>query len=187
MSSAPDARRLLGVGDDADADAVRAARRRLAKAIHPDVQGGNADAMRALNEAADFVLEQIASASTTVEVRPQPATPPTGRRWRPVSGARLDHDVASFVIESLPVEAFEALLIVTSWIGEVVVDEPPYQLDVLLLDPLRCWCRLDLVPDAGASTVSVTIAALPDEPLPDIDDVRDLWVASLNHLGSGPC
>ncbi len=132
MSNPPDARRLLGVGDDADADDVRAARRRLAKAIHPDVQGGNADAMRALNEAADFVLDQIASASTTADVRPQPATPPPSRR-RPVSGARLDHDVASFVIESLPVEAFEALLIVTSWIGEVVVDEPPYQLDVLLV------------------------------------------------------
>ena len=62
--------------------------------------------------------------------------------------------------------AFEALLIVTSWIGEVVVDEPPSQLDVVILDPLRCWCRLDLVPDAGASTVSLTIAALPDEAAP---------------------
>ena len=54
---------------------------------------------------------------------------------------------------------------------------------MLVLDPLRCWCRLDLVPDAGASTVSLTIAALPDEPLPDIDDVRDLWVANINRLG----
>jgi hypothetical protein len=49
------------------------------------------------------------------------------------------------------------------------------QLDTLLLDPLRCWCRLELLPDAGASTVGLTIAALPDEQLPDIDDVRDLW------------
>ena len=93
--------------------------------------------------------------------------------------------MASFVIEALPVEAFEALLVVTSWIGEVIVDEPPYQLDVVLTDPLHCWCRLDLVPDAGASTVGITIARLPDEPaLPDIDDVRDLWVASLNRLGA---
>ena len=83
-------------------------------------------------------------------------------------------------------EAFEALLVVTSWIGEVISDEPPYQLDVLMTDPIQCWCRLDLVPDAGASTVSVTIAGLPDEPdLPDIDDVRDLWVHSLNQLGTG--
>jgi hypothetical protein len=91
--------------------------------------------------------------------------------------------VCSFVIEALPVVAFEALVVVTSWIGEVVVDEPPYQLDALLTDPLRCWCRLELLPDAGATTVSLTIAALADEPLPDIDAVRDLWVASLNRLG----
>jgi hypothetical protein len=94
-------------------------------------------------------------------------------------------DVASFVVEAFPAAAFEALLVVTGWIGEVIVDDPPYQLDVVLTDPLRCWCRLDLVPDAGASTVSLTIARLADAPdLPDIDDVRDLWVSSLNHLGA---
>ena len=91
--------------------------------------------------------------------------------------------MASFVIEALPVEAFEALLVATSWIGEALVDEPPYLLDVVLTDPLRCWCRLELVPDAGASTVSLTIAAIGDEALPDIDAVRDLWVSTLNQLG----
>lgn len=184
VTSHADARRLLGIDNDADADAVRAARRRLAKAIHPDLPGGCAEAMRQLNEAADTVLDQIASGVPPGQTEPPPAPP--RRRRQPSSGTRVDHDVASFVIEALPVDAFEALLVVTTWIGEVVVDEPPYQLDVLLLDPLRCWCRLDLVPDAGASTVSITIAGLPDEPLPDIDDVRDLWVASLNHLGSLP-
>ena len=139
--------------------------------------------MRRLNQAADVVLHELGRGS---------GCPPTKHRSRRETSApavggctaagAVDHDVASFVIEALPVVAFEALLVVTSWIGEVVVDEPPYQLDVLVLDPLRCWCRLDLVPDAGASTVSLTIAALPDEPLPTIDDVRDLWVAALNHL-----
>ena len=115
-------------------------------------------------------------AGSAVEFHAPAGSPaPPGAAHR--SGLRVDHDVASFTIEALPVEAFEALLVVTSWIGEVIVDEPPYQLDVMLTDPLRCWCRLDLVPDAGASTVAVTIVGLPDEPLPDIDDVRDLWVA----------
>ena len=181
MSRESDARRLLGVGEDADAEAVRAARRRLAKAIHPDVEGGSADAMRDLNEAAATVLEQLA-AGIAATASPSVASPATAR---PPSEAGVAADVASFVIEALPVEAFEALLVVTSWIGEVIVDEPPYQLDVVLTDPLHCWCRLDLVPDAGASTVGITIARLPDEPaLPDIDDVRDLWVASLNRLGA---
>jgi hypothetical protein len=173
-----DARRLLGLATDADADAVRAARRRLAKRIHPDLQGGDAEAMRRLNEAAETLLHELGCD----HVEPATVAPPETVR-RTSSAVRIDHDVCSFVIEALPVVAFEALVAVTSWIGEVVVDEPPDQLDALLTDPLRCWCRLELLPDAGATTVSVTIAALPDEPLPDIDDVRDLWVASLNRLG----
>jgi hypothetical protein len=173
MVAAADARRLLGLDDDADADAVRAARRLLAKRIHPDVRGGDAEAMRRLNEAAEIVLRELGAS----------LAPTTQPAQRPATTLRTDHDVCSFVIEALPAEAFEALLVGTSWLGEVVVDDPPYQLDVLLLDPLRCWCRLELLPDAGASTVSLTIAGLPDEPLPDIDDVRDLWVATLNRLG----
>lgn len=179
--SLADARRILGLADDAGADEVHAARRRLAKRSHPDVDGGDAEAMRQLNEAAEVVLQELGVALAVEASASGPTVPAPPRR--PPSGRRVDADIASFVIEALPVAAFEALLVATSWIGEVVADEPPYQLDVLLLDPLRCWCRLDLVPDAGASTVSLTIAALPDEALPDIDDVRDLWVASLNRLG----
>ncbi len=175
------ARSLLGLPDDARVDDVRAARRRIAKHRHPDVAGGDDEEMRRLNEAADIILAEL-GASPAANGSPEAWRPPTPQRRASPAG-HVDHDVASFVVEALPVVAFEALVVVTSWIGEVVVDEPPYQLDVLVLDPLRCWCRLDLVPDAGASTVSLTIAALPDEALPDIDDVRDLWVASLNRLG----
>ncbi len=184
MVSLADPRRLLGLTDDAGADEVHAARRRLAKRSHPDVDGGDAESMRQLNEAADVVLQDLGTAleGEVPTSRPDASPEPVPAR-RPPSGLRVDSDSASFVIEALPAVAFEALLVVTSWIGEVVVDEPPYQLDVLLLDPLRCWCRLDLVPDAGSSTISLTIAALPDELLPDIDDVRDLWVHSLNNLG----
>jgi hypothetical protein len=173
-----DARRLLGLGNDADADAVRAARRRLAKRIHPDLEGGDAEAMRRLNEAVDLMLHELGCD----DIVAQDAAARASAR-RPPSPGRIDHDACSFVVEAPPAVAFEALVVVTSWIGEVVVDEPPDQLDTLLTDPLRCWCRLELVPDAGATTVSLTIAALADEPLPDIDDVRDLWVASLNRLG----
>ena len=193
MGAESDARRLLGVSGDATADDVRAARRRLAKELHPDVAGGDAEAMRRLNEAVAVVLAELGGSGSGGASATAGATPPTFRnQWqgRPSGGFRqhvkvpVAHDVASFVIEALPVEAFEALLVATSWIGEVISDEPPYQLDVLLTDPIRCWCRLDLVPDAGASTVSVTIARLPDEPdLPDIDDVRDLWVQCLNDVG----
>jgi len=88
----------------------------------------------------------------------------------------------SFVVEALPVETFEALLVATTVIGEVIDDDPPYRLDVLLTDPLSCWCRLELVPDAGASTVSITIGALDGQRSPPIEQVRDLWITQLNAL-----
>ena len=95
----------------------------------------------------------------------------------------MEHDAPSFVIEVLPAVAFEALLVVTSWIGEVLVDDPPYLLEVHLFDPSPCWCRLAIVPDAGASTVSLTVMRTGDSPAPSIESVRDLWVANLNEFG----
>ena len=67
--------------------------------------------------------------------------------------------------------------------GEVLDDEPPYRLDVDLGEPFDCWCRLELLPDAGASTVSVTLASRDGRPVPDLDAVRDTWVATLNAIG----
>ena len=66
--------------------------------------------------------------------------------------------------------------------GEVLVDDPPYLLEVHLYEPTPCWCRLDVVPDAGASTVGLTCVAPEGDPPPDVDAVRDVWVANLNRL-----
>ena len=62
-------------------------------------------------------------------------------------------------------------------------DDPPYRLDVDLAEPFDCWCRVELVPDAGSSTVSLTLASRDGRPVPDIDRVRDTWVMTLNTLG----
>ena len=167
------ARALLGLAHDAGPDEVHVARRRLAKQAHPDV-GGDATSMRQLNEAVAVVLADVAFKPTEAESPIVPDARPTGG---------VAHDVASFTIEALPAEAFEALLVVTSWIGEVVTDDPPYQLDVVLDEPLSCWCRLDLVPDAGASTVSLTVATAAGVPRPALDEICDVWVAALNELG----
>ena len=98
----------------------------------------------------------------------------------------VQYDWPSFTIDVLPAEAFEALLVVTSWMGEVLVDDPPYLLETFLRDPEPCWCRLDLVPDAGATSVSLTVAGVDGEPAPDPEDVRDELVANLNRLGDLP-
>jgi curved DNA-binding protein CbpA len=159
---------VLGVDPGASVEELRAARRRIAMRLHPDHAGGDAEAMRQLNTAFDAAMAERSR---------QSAQPP--RR----APSRVVHDVASFTIEALPAEAFEALLVVSTWLGEVLVDDPPYQLDVALEDPYACWCRLDLLPDAGATTVSLTLAGTGAIRPPDLDDVRDLWVANLNQLG----
>jgi hypothetical protein len=172
---------LLGVDPGASVQELRAARRRMAMRLHPDHAGGDADAMRRLNSAFDAAMAARASDPRLghENARTGSQNPDQSAGARP----RVVHDVASFTIEALPAEAFEALLVVTTWLGEVLVDDPPYQLDVALEDPYACWCRLDLLPDAGATTVSLTLAGVGGAAPPDVDDVRDLWVANLNQLG----
>lgn len=53
-----EARAVLGVGPDADADAIRAAHRRLAASVHPD-KGGSADLARRVNAARDVLLRRL--------------------------------------------------------------------------------------------------------------------------------
>ncbi len=173
---------VLGVSADADLEELAAARRRLAMAVHPD-RGGDHGAMQAVNAAYDEAVRLLATPALDAPVV-APAPPPVrhaqGRHLR-TPARRVQHDNPSFTIDVLPAEAFEALLIVTSWIGEALVDDPPYVLEVFLHDPAPCWCRVDLVPDAGATTVSLTVAGVEGEPPPDIDLVRDTWVAGLNE------
>ena len=138
--------------------------------------------MQELNAAVDAALAALAARSD------RSAPPPgdrsrSGRRRRPAppSGGGVRHDHPSFTIEALPVEAFEGLLVVAAELGEVADEDPPYLLEVLLSTP-PAWCRLELVPDAGASTVSITTARVPGHATPDVDDVRDTWIRALNRL-----
>ncbi|HYN33215.1 MAG TPA: J domain-containing protein [Ilumatobacteraceae bacterium] len=160
--------RILGLGPDATSQDVRAARRELAKRHHPD-RGGDPAAMQAVNEAADAALQLISTPAGAPSIADEP-------------GSGLSRDVPSFTVEALPVETFEGLLVVASWLGEVLDDDPPYRLDVHLYEPVECWCRLDLVPDAGSSTVSLTVAGFDGSPQPDILEIRDLWITNLNAV-----
>lgn len=184
---------VLGLPRSASLAEVRTARRRLAFDAHPD-RGGDAEAMRALNAAFEAAVAHVTGRRPLGEpaaAPPQPAQPPVKPRWsaeqrntRQQTRWRVERDIPSFVIEALPVEAFEALLVVTASIGELLVDEPPYVLEAFLMDPEPCWCRLDLVPDAGSSTISLTVAGIDGAPAPDPELVRDTWIRELNLLGS---
>lgn len=173
---------VLGLTDDATADDVRAARRALAKDHHPD-QGGDAHTMQRINQAATTALRIIDRAGQP-QPPPETPTPPqtTTPPGAPASGGRIVCDVPSFTVEALPVETFEALVVVSSWLGEVLDDDPPYRLDTYLNEPFDCFCGLEVVPDAGGSTVSLVIAGIDGSPTPDVLDVRDAWITNLNAI-----
>lgn len=84
----------------------------------------------------------------------------------------------AFVIDALPVVAFEALLVSARILGDVIDDDPPYLLEVLIEDPVMTWCRLELVPDAGASTVTIV-----SDGRIDLDVLCRLWVDAVNEVG----
>jgi hypothetical protein len=160
---------ILGVGRDASLAELRSARRRLAVEFHPD-HGGDPAVMGEINVAFEAAVAHVTGNHQLIVVEP------------PRRSYGVQHDAPSFTIDVLPAEAYEALLVVTSWIGEVLIDDPPYVLEVHLDEPAPCWCRLDLVPDAGATTVTLTVASVGDRPAPDVESVRDTWVANLNRL-----
>lgn len=171
----------LGLGPGATADDVRRARNRLAKQAHPDV-GGSAGDMQRINAAADAALRHLGA---VVDAAPLEHAEPTAEarsgstRPRRRPGGRVGRDHPSFTIEALPVEAYEALLIVANVLGVVLDDEPPYRLEAQLTDEPTAWCRLDVVPDGGGSTVSLTVAS-PDGA--SVNEVRDRFVLELNRL-----
>lgn len=198
---------VLGLTRAASLDDVRAARRRLAFELHPD-RGGDQAAMQSVNVAFEACVAHL----TGRRVLPDPASPSAaGATGAPMAGAppppsrarrepppvrwgdrrrrpRIEYDAPSFTVDALPAETFEALLVVAGWIGEVLDDDPPYLLECHLHEPRPCWCRLDVVPDAGGSTVSITVATPAGEDLGSADltfveQVRDVWVEQLNRLG----
>jgi hypothetical protein len=176
--------RVLGLDPTATVDDLRQARRRLALLAHPDV-GGDASQMSALNAAYDAAMAIVLGTQAVEQpIAPVPRPRPRTRtRTRTGPRRRFEHDPASFVVHCLAVDAFEALSVAVSWYGEIVDDEPPYRLIAVLGEPSPCWCRLDLVSDAGATTVDLTIGAYESGDLPTAQEVRDLLVGAVNQLG----
>lgn len=148
---------LLGLAEGFDTVDLRRARRHALIAHHPD-HGGSRESIDAVEQAVALLIAG--------------ATKPDMR-------VRRGSDHPSFTVDALPVETFELLLLATGELGEVVDDDPPYRLEVLMTDPHETWVRFEVVPDAGSSTVSLAVEAT--NPI-DIEKIRDVWVAAINAL-----
>lgn len=179
--------RLLGLDRSATEADVGETRRRLARASHPDL-GGDVAAMQAINAAADQVIAALRTG--TAPTSPLHTDSQPQRRRSRQQGERRGHpwrdaiavDHPSFTIEALPVDAFEALVLVASELGTMVDDDQPYRLEFRLDGDLHAWCEVTLVPDAGSTTASVAVTAEPGHPRATVDQIRDLLVDGLNRL-----
>ena len=164
---------VLSVERGASADEIRRAWRERARTVHPDV-GGTDAAMQELNEALHSALAYV----DVVSIATVSSSPFLVRRER---------DVSSFTVDVLPAECFEALLIVAGISGAISHEEPPYQLEFSLHDSdvtgaLNGWCRCDLVPEAGATTVSLLVGTETSAEGISVEEVRDYLVANLNAI-----
>ena len=164
---------VLSVERGASADEIRRAWRERARTVHPDV-GGTDAAMQELNEALHSALAYV----DVVSIATVSSSPLLVRRER---------DVSSFTVDVLPAECFEALLIVAGISGAISHEEPPYQLEFSLHDSdvtgaLNGWCRCDLMPEAGATTVSLLVGTETSAEGISVEEVRDYLVANLNAI-----
>ena len=170
---------LLGVTRSSTVSEIVAARRVLAREFHPD-RGGDPQHMALINLAFDAIIaghgeesvEQTTSTTTSAAKSSQADLATLD------SMSRFSVDRPSFTINALPVVAYEVLLLAARVLGDISSDEPPYLLEVQLEDPPLTWCRLEIVPDAGSSTISFVIDKEIDAQL-----IRDLWVTTINEIG----
>ena len=166
-----DAYRALGLEPGAPWEQVRAAHRRLAKELHPDVSGGDARSMATVNIA-------FATIVAARQLEPEEEPPPV------VVGATSDDDPVTFSVNVLPVEAFEAVLIATSFLGDPWVIDEPYELSALLDPPVACRCHLSLAPEAGGTIVTVRVMPRGRGwETPTANEVADAIIAELMTLG----
>lgn len=152
---------VLGLAPGASVAEARAARRRLAKQLHPDLAAGRPAADSAAGEAR---LARVNWALAEIEA-PLPAAPAAA----PASPAAAG-DAGTFSVDWLPAEAFEVLFLAAYGLGDILAYDEPYLLEVFLPEPSPCFCSLTLAPEAGGSEVTVEVHPAADHletPVPD--------------------
>ena len=170
---------LLAVEPGSSSEEIRKAWRQQSVLFHPDTGGSNEE-MIALNRALEIALEW------TPEQNPENVLQIDPKKTS-VATHRLRRDVSSFTVNVLPVECWHGLEIVAALCGPTIQDDPPYLLEFLLHDTslpdsLNGWCRCECVPEAGATTVHLTVGSAQENEMPNIDEVRDYLVEQLNHI-----
>ena len=177
---------ILGVSPGAQESEIRAAWRRLARRLHPDA-GGTNEEMAALNTALARALLAVSSDSETVAHTETSRNTRTQTHTHRTTTRRVVNDRSCFTIDVLPVESFELMQIVAATLGSIIDEDCPYVIEFSLdnLDgarPMTNWCRCELMPEAGGTTVHLSVGQTGSTESGELDDVRDSIINCLNSL-----
>lgn len=137
---------VLGVRSDASLAEIKAARRRLAKRLHPDRNGDDGLAMREVNAAYTELLNRSPVPAVPVEAPPEA-------------------NEASFAVDVLPAYAYRLVAVAAAQLGDVWIVDEPYEIEVLLYEPNGSGLTIELVPDGGGTTVTL----VPDRGRADVE------------------
>lgn len=170
---------LLEIAPGCSSEEIRKAWRVKSTIYHPDAGGSN-DAMVSLNLALEIALEWSPIADVNEVV--------TSKFGSDSAMAfRVRREMSSFTVNVLPVDCWMALEVVAALCGPTIQDEPPYMLEFLLHDSSLShsrngWCRCECVPEAGATTVHLTVGTTHSAEIPNVEEVRDFLVEQLNNI-----
>lgn len=133
--------------------------------------------MAEINRATEVLLETLSRRSFDPDV-PEVVVGDRAEGFDVRYDEGFDVDRPSFVIDVLPVDAFEYVALAAHVLGQVIDEEPPYSIELLLASLPDAWCRLDIVPDAGSSTISISTRGVV------ASDLVGTWVDTINELAS---
>lgn len=146
--------------------------------LHPDA-GGSHDDMIQLNEALHAALNHVTDVGT-VTTDGQGVTSHQGIQ------SFVSRDISCFTVDLLPVDSWHLLSIGASHLGAIIDEEEPYLIDFQLsdsgFDHLRnVLCRCEIVPEAGGSTIHVSLFS-EAQLNGSVELVRDLLVQAINDI-----
>lgn len=164
---------ILGVEPGATHVEIRTAWRIKAASRHPDA-GGSHHEMVELNEA---LAQALALSPSHVTTKSEGTTQRSARSF-------VATDLSCFTIDALPVDAWNILFLCASECGPIIDEEEPYLLEFLMHDTsiseLRdVMCRCEIVPEAGGSTVHVSVTS-DYGSFTNVEMVRDYLVTAIN-------
>lgn len=167
---------ILGIESTSSVTDIQAAWRKRAVRCHPD-SGGSHEQMVELNWALDTALRNTPATETKKTTNKSQIHPHRGH-------SVVSRDYSSFTISLLPVEAWEQIVLAAHQLGAVLDEDEPYVLEFALYDSsvehlLSSYCRCELMPEAGATTVHLSVISETSRT-GDVETVRDLLVSLIN-------